>query len=341
MGQLTPAAESFHNFTMNSPPTLAKYMLVPYTMALILSATMCCVTCIVVFKWDKVRKHTSHGTLFMFFACTVVWCIVSFIGCIARYLDNRTVNWGNDTTRNTYMISMIFQVGSAIWLILAVYEIKRMVFNPRSLENSQRVMKWMNIIIFSFVIAYGLSIFIYFQVKWGRNYRGNKGQDATNATFDSYSGGLSDEMDFFNALKWVRALIRGISVIYPVGMCVYFYMHRHEIEDITDGNESNGHISQRQVQLIMLLNSLVTVPICLSDTGHFSDAGVFMQLAQFSYHLSGAVSAFAIGNYLPRFDQLLKSGPRRGFHLLQPAISSSEGTDIYILEARRVVMLTR
>ncbi|OQR97089.1 hypothetical protein ACHHYP_12743 [Achlya hypogyna] len=311
---------------------LATYMLVPYTISLTMSTTMALVVCVVVFKWAHVLRHPSQGALFYFFACTALWSAVTFVGCIAKYLNHRTESWNNALTKYTFLVAQIFQVGAALWLIIAVYEIKRMVFNPRSLRNSQRMMRWLTLGVFAVLGAYGLGLLLFVTLKWGtgrfkvntNTTLGRRRDRNSTAYFKRES-----ELNFFHALRWAHSLVRMVSVVFPIAMSGYFYWRRH------DGGE-RGQISHRQVQLIGLLNSLATVPICLMDTGHYDNLGVVVQLAQFFYYLSGTVSAFAVGLFLPRFDQLSKTTPRNS---LAPAsvslLGSPAATDIYILETNR------
>ncbi|OQR84908.1 hypothetical protein ACHHYP_12549 [Achlya hypogyna] len=315
-----------------------------------MSTTMALAVCIVVFKWTHVVRHPSQGALFYFFGCTAVWSAVTFVGCMSRYLDHREANWANPMTKYTFLVAQIFQVGAAVWLIIAVYEIKRMVFKPRSPANGNRVMRWLVLGVFVFLTLYGLGLILYVTLKWGAgsnseaNHIGHDhadllddhhdddhdddhdDHDDDHDEFASTGFGHEEQLNFFEALQWGHTILRLVSVVYPIAMSLYIYWRRH------DGGE-RSQILHRQVQLIGLLNSIATVPICLTETAHYNALGVFVQLAQFFYYLSGTVSAVAVGIFLPRFDQLLKSTPRNSLNT-PAAISlmdSSSGTDIFIL----------
>ncbi|KDO25888.1 hypothetical protein SPRG_08830 [Saprolegnia parasitica CBS 223.65] len=310
---------------------LADYMLVPYTLALTMSSTMALVTCVVVFKWASVKRHASQGALFMFFACTVVWSAVTFVGCIAKYLDDRETNWNNSLTKYTFLVAQIFQVGAALWLLVAVHEIKRMVFAPRSAANSKRAMRFFVISIDAFLFLYGMGMILYVRLHFGADHDDDHDDDQNDHSSNSTGFGHEEQLNFFEALQWGHSLLRVTSVLYPIGISLYFHAHRFDIERL--GDDERGKISHRQVQLIGLLNAIATVPICLTETSHYDTYNVFVQLAQFSYYLSGTVSSFAVGCFLPRFDKLLQT-PRSS--AAASFVSSPPSTErIYILETRQ------
>ncbi|EQC41100.1 hypothetical protein SDRG_02149 [Saprolegnia diclina VS20] len=205
---------------------LADYMLVPYTLALTMSSTMALVTCVVVFKWTNVKQHASQGALFMFFACTVVWSAVTFVGCIAKYLDRRETNWDNSLTKYTFLVAQIFQVGAGLWLLVAVHEIKRMVFAPRSAANSKRAMRFFVASIYIVLCLYGLGMILYVRLHFGAD--DDHDDDHVDEHDDPNSAGFGHErqLNFFEALQWGHSLLRMATVLYPIGMSLYFHARR-------------------------------------------------------------------------------------------------------------------
>ncbi|ETV84525.1 hypothetical protein H257_03705 [Aphanomyces astaci] len=139
-----------HGTTEETEPVA---MLLPYTLALTMSAGMSLATCFTVFKWTNVMRDAGHGTMFMVFASEGLWSLLSLARMVGVYINNRLSTLEYGPILHMTISSEIFFNTTSLWFMAVAYEIQRRALNARSVQSSRVAMTWYTTVIFGLTLV--------------------------------------------------------------------------------------------------------------------------------------------------------------------------------------------
>ncbi|KAG9408520.1 hypothetical protein AC1031_020378 [Aphanomyces cochlioides] len=264
-------------------------MLPVYVVALSLSTGMCITTCSCVFKWTNVWRDPGHGTMFMLFLMLGLWSFSLLLITYAVFLNYRSDSLEHPLTLNFSIASEALFVATSLWLLVAMYEVRRRVMNPRpSFLAAQNHMRWYCLVVYGFTLVLVIALVVFSQ---------------THLTYTAPDGGQDSLVSWVvSYITWGTWALRLVSLLYAAIVAVVLQCSKKRVI-----NQPRGLLAIVIIFFLLNMPYLVIAPmaeICArtnAPTGPIDSPWALSIMKALTF-CSGIIMSFIMGISVGSFD---------------------------------------